>query len=142
MIDPILTFLRIESPVLRKHIKQLVKFGMTGGIGSFIDLSALTLFVEYVGFPELLGGILSSLIAVTVVFTVNKFFTFRNHERTFAKQIAKFMLIYSMAFAMNIALYSLLLQFGLQYIIAKLSAILIIAVWNYYFSHSFIFKQK
>ena len=119
-----------------------MKFGMTGGIGSVVDLSTLTLFVEYFGLPKLYGGILSSILAVIIVFTVNKFFTFRNHERAFAKQIAKFILVYSMAFAMNVALYSLLLQLGLYYLLAKMLAIDMIALWNYYFSHSFIFKQK
>ncbi len=127
---------------MRKHAKQLIKFGFTGGIGSCVDLGSLALIVEYAHIRPLIAGILSSLIAVTIVFTFNKFFTFRNHERQFAKQIAKFALVYGIAFCMNIALYSFLLSTGLQYVVAKLSAILIIAVWNYILSNSFIFKQN
>lgn len=127
---------------MQTHIRQLLKFGMAGGFGSLVDLVALTFFVEYFHMSKIIAGIFSSFLAVIVVFTVNKFFTFRNHERTFARQIAKFALVYSMAFAMNIAVYSLLLQTGLHYIIAKFAAIGLIAMWNYYFSHTFIFKKS
>lgn len=127
---------------MRKHVSQGLKFAICGGLGAGIDLGSLTVFVEILDLSPHVGYVFSTLIAVSIVFVGNKFFTFRNHEKKYVSQILKFALVYGCAVAFNIGLSSLFFVSGIHYVVSKIFAIGIVAVWNYSLSHGFIFKKS
>lgn len=132
----------LHHPTVRKHVSQGLKFAICGGIGASIDLLSLTILVEFFGFSPHWGYVISTLLAVSVVFVGNKFFTFRNHEKRYVSQILKFALVYGCAVIFNIGLASFFFWAGLHYLVAKVLAIGIVALWNYSLSHGFIFRQS
>jgi putative flippase GtrA len=134
------SFLRHQS--VRRHASQLWKFVVCGGIGFTIDLLSLTLFVEWFSMDERIAVVVSSIVGATFVFFANKFFTFRNTEQRYGSQITKFALVYGVAIASNAVISNLLLWFGVYYLLAKIIAVAIGAVWNYALSHGFIFKKS
>lgn len=131
----------LHHPVVRKHVSQGLKFGICGGIGASIDLGWLTILVEIFGVDPHVGYVFSTFLAVSVVFLGNKFFTFRNHEKKYLHQAMKFALVYGCSVIFNISLSSLFFLGGMHYVLAKIFAIGIIALWNYFLSHGFIFKK-
>lgn len=132
----------IHHPSVRKHVSQLWKFMIVGGLGAMIDLGSLTVFVEAFGFREEYSVFPSTILAVIVVFTLNKFFTFKNHEGGTGGQALKFAFVYGVAILSNVTISALLITIGVHYLAAKIIAIGCGAVWNYALSHGFVFRKK
>lgn len=137
MIASAISYLR-RYPLLKK----VVKFCITGGIAALIDLGGATVMVEYLAVPEEAAVVVSPLISVIFVFFSNKFFTFRDGSRGYAKQITKFALVYGFAIVLNGFVSNFFLWLGFYYLIAKCFAIAIGAVINFVLSHFFVFAQK
>lgn len=141
-----------KSTHVRKHVSQLWKFAIAGGIGSVIDLGSLTLFVEYFGINPWLAFPLSTIPAVLAVFIINKFFTFKNRERSYKSQLLKFSLVYGVAIVLNLLTSYALFWLGMRLfgdglrevyvaLLARAGAIAIGAAWNYTLSNGFVFKK-
>jgi putative flippase GtrA len=132
----------LQNEAVKTHASQLWKFIICGVIGFACDATSLTLFVEFFHIDPRIAVILSSFVGAVFVFFANKFFTFRNREKSYGNQVMKFLIVYGLSIAMNALLSNLLLWIGVQYFIAKMVAVGIGAVWNYMLSHGFIFKKK
>lgn len=138
---------------VRKHASQIWRFAIAGGTGSIIDLGTLTLLIKYGGVSPNIAFIISTLLAVTVVFLINKYFTFGNKDKNLMHQAMKFALVYGVAIVVNIGMSSFFFWIGSKYLtgvidevyialIAKAIAIGIGAVWNYTLSHGFVFRKN
>ena len=138
---------------VRKHVSQLWKFAIAGGIGSIIDLGSLTLFVEYFDIHPWYAFPLSTIPAVTAVFLINKFFTFKNRERKVGSQLLKFAMVYGVAIVLNLLMSYAFYWIGVRLLgdilrdvhialLARVGAIAIGAAWNYTLSHGFVFKKN
>lgn len=142
-----------RHPSFRKHVSQLWKFAIAGGIGSMIDIGSLTLLVQYGQLDPKVAFIPSTLMAVVVVFLINKHFTFANKEKRYASQAMKFALVYGVAVTLNIVMstgfywigeriLSTVLPVVALAVLSKMGAIAVGALWNYTLSHGFVFKKK
>ena len=132
----------IQHPRVRRHAPKFLRFAIVGGTGAFIDLTTLHVFVQYLQMSEYLAPICSTLISVTFVFLANKFFTFRDQEKRYAGQVAKFAMVYGIAITANIATTTFLIWLGVHYLLAKVIAIGLGVFWNYAMSHGFIFRKQ
>lgn len=130
-----------QHPTVRTHAPQLMKFALAGGMGSLIDLTTLAFLTRIIGVPPEIAFFFSSLIGATFVFVVNKFMTFRHHDVPWPKQLLKHYSVYGPALVANFFL-SNLLFLVLPDLAAKLVAIGIIAVWNYLWSHHYVFRRS
>ena len=143
----------LQHKAVRTHLSQIWKFAIAGGIGSIVDLSSLTVFIEYFGLSPKVAFLPSSGLAVIFVFLINKFFTFHNRERAYANQVFKFAMVYGVAILLNLGMSYTFLWIGTSLfgttvrevylaLAARVLAIGIGAFWNYTLSHGFIFKKK
>lgn len=112
-----------------------------GGLGASVDFSLLFLLVQLLGVSPYIGYIGSTSVALVVVFFMNKYFTFRNHEHG-REQFVKFLLVYGVGFLFNVGIASFLFWSSLHYMLAKVCAIALVAFWNYALSHGFVFKRR
>ncbi len=140
------------SPAVRRHLSQLWKFGVCGGIGTTLDLIVVTILIRTYSISPYVAYVPSTIVGASFVFVVNKFFTFKSRSTRIGKQIAKFALVYGAAFGLNLLCSWTLLWFFSNYLfpkdklyfaamVARVIAIGIIAIWNYSLSHGFIFKE-
>ena len=130
----------IQHPRFRRHLSQGWKFMVVGGTGAAIDLGTQRLFV-YEGFSPYTATILSTLIAVTWVFLLNRVFTFRSKGKV-EKEGSRFALVYGVSIVANILITSGLVWLGVHYTLGKIIAIGACVSWNYLMSHSFVFRSK
>jgi len=140
--EAFLSVLRIRSPRLYVHVKQGIKFIMSGGIGSLIDMVSLTAFVALLKIHPNVAFYLSSFCGAMTVFFLNKHITFRNKEKAYRKQIAKFWMVYGPAIFLNGVISTILRAMGVPYLLAKAIAIGLLIPINYMLSHGFIFRKK
>jgi len=107
-----------------------------------LDLLSLSFFVEYGGINPAYAVILSSCVGAAFVFVANKFFTFRNREKSYGSQVFKFVLVYGVSILANSVIANVLLWLGAHYMLAKIVAVAVGALWNYALSHGFVFKKN
>lgn len=129
----------LNHPTVKTHAPQLIKFGLTGGAGSILDLGTLTLLTRVLEVPAEAGFLFSSIVGSTFVFVVNKFVTFK-HRGAWMPQLLKHYTVYGPAIIANFLL-SNVLFLVLPDIAAKVIAIGVIALWNYLLSHHYVFKK-
>lgn len=130
----------LQHPTVRKHGPQLLKFGLTGGAGSVIDVATLTFITRALSVPAEVGFLFSSIVGATFVFFVNKHFTFKHSSADWGNQLLKHYTVYGPAIIANFLL-SNALFLVLPDLVAKFVAIGVIAVWNYLMSHHYVFKK-
>ncbi|SNT18179.1 Putative flippase GtrA (transmembrane translocase of bactoprenol-linked glucose) [Asanoa hainanensis] len=63
-------------------VKELGKFGTVGGIAFLVDLVIFNLLISGDGTPPLLAKTISTVIAATLAFVGNRFWTWRHRERS------------------------------------------------------------
>jgi len=130
----------LNHPTVRTHGPQLMKFALTGGAGSILDLGTLTLLTRVLSVPAEIAFLASAFVGATFVFFVNKHFTFKHRGNAFWPQLLKHYTVYGPAIIANFLL-SNALFLVMPDIAAKFIAIGVIAVWNYTMSHHYVFKK-
>ncbi len=118
-----------------------MKFIVCGLTGFIIETSILTLLVELTHLDPRIAKLPAGLVSVTFVYFFNKYVTFGNKERS-ASQTARFVMVYTSAFALNYLVFALLVHVGMQYLMAQVVTVGSIAVLNYILSHGFIFRKE
>lgn len=136
--DPMKRFL--NHPTVKTHGPQLLKFGLTGGAGSILDMGTLALLTRVLDVPAEAAFLFSALVGATFVFFVNKYFTFKHRGASFLPQLLRHYTVYGPAIIANFLL-SNVLFLVLPDLAAKFIAIGVIAVWNYLLSHHYVFKR-
>jgi putative flippase GtrA len=130
----------LNHPIVRTHGLQLLKFGLTGGAGSILDLGTLTVLTRVFSVPAEVAFLLSAFVGATFVFFVNKYFTFKHRSSAFLPQLLKHYTVYGPAIIANFLL-SNALFLVMPDLAAKFVAIGVIAVFNYLLSHHYVFKK-
>lgn len=140
------------------HATQGMKFITCGLLGAVMEFSILKVLIGHYGVTPFIAYLPSALIPATFVFFFNKYVTFRAVGQT-SSQTRRFILVYVVAFCINYLLSSTLYSFGSVILrgqmfygleltdpriayLAKAMAIGITAVFNYCFSHYFIFRKE
>ncbi|MEV0715945.1 GtrA family protein [Asanoa sp. NPDC050611] len=62
-------------------VKEFGKFGVVGGIAFLVDLLIFNLLISGAGTPPLVAKTISTVIAATLAFVGNRFWTWRHRER-------------------------------------------------------------
>lgn len=139
--------------------KQFIKFGLTGSMGAIIDYGSYITMTRFIGWDEVylvLGyeiigaNVVSVLLAIAVMFFVNKYWTFRNTEKNVVQQGAGYVALNLTTFVFNQILTSffafrvpiIAALFGAQKdLIAKALAIGLILFVNFAGSKFLVFRR-
>jgi putative flippase GtrA len=94
-------------PALRARfgalVRELSKFGTVGGIAFAIDLAIFNVLLQY-GFESLLAKTISTVLATTVAFVGNRYWTWRDRGHTnMARQYTIFFLLNGVGLAIGLA---------------------------------------
>ncbi|MFA5800347.1 MAG: GtrA family protein [Candidatus Peribacteraceae bacterium] len=152
-------FRLFQDPHLRLHLKQGSKFIVCGLLGAAMEFSILAVLVGRLNITPFIAYIFSAGIPAVFVFFFNRYVTFRSTGDRMADQTGRFIAVYATAFVLNYALSATFYTVGSHYLLgatyagytfqhdhiaygAKVVAIGITAIWNYFFSHYFIFRRK
>ncbi|HHU37426.1 MAG TPA: GtrA family protein [Treponema sp.] len=127
---------------------ELIKFGITGGLGSITNLAIFYVLVDRLSFLPQAVSVLCFVIAGTQNFFINTVWTFKRPSPEKEKvNIHKWILFMSSSLVglfVNIAVLTLLLHFfsfSLQ-TIPQLIGILSGMIFNFVLSKQFVFKVK
>ena len=63
-------------------VKEFGKFGIVGGVAFIVDFILFNLLISSAGEPPLLAKTISTVLAATLAFVGNRFWTWRHRERS------------------------------------------------------------
>ena len=128
-------------------IKQFIKFGITGGLGTITNLVIFFLLVDIAGFPEIPVSILCFIIAGTQNYIIHHIWSFKEYTGNTRISFLKWILFLSgslIGLGINIAvMYTIINNFNLPWkFIAQAFGIAAGMIVNFLISKFFIFKRK
>ena len=135
----------LKLMIRRPTLRQLVKFGIVGWINVAIDFGFLNLFVIYGGLSPLIAGLLSTAMALTNSYLMNRAWTFRGFKGSGEQGIefVSFLAVNGTGGLVNWLIFAALFRFvGLNYNFAKAIAIALTTFWNFFGSKKFVFSKK
>lgn len=122
-------------------VKKLIRFFISGGTAAMVHVGVLALLVEIFGLYPVIASAGGFLVAFGVSFTLQKFWTFRDHDTAAApRQMALYFSIQVSNLLVNMGLMFLLIEVvHVQYLIAQVGVIGVIAIESYYLYTKFVF---
>jgi Predicted membrane protein len=132
-----------NSPLFKRKIVQLFKFGIVGLSGLMIDFSITYFFKEQLHFDPYLANAIGFSFAVVNNYFINKIWTFKNKEKAIIQQFAKFLLVAVIGLALNtLCIYLLHQQLHILFYVSKFMAIVLVFVWNYTINATLTFNKN
>ena len=131
------------SEVIRNLLKfQMVRYGIVGTIGAVIDFGLLNLLVLYLDWNVYLAATVGFTAAASSNYVLNLKWTFRDSpSKHRLVQYGQFILVALLGLMINNGtMYILIENFGWWFNFAKLSAVLVVFVWNYLANRYWTFR--
>ncbi|PST84636.1 glycosyl transferase family 2 [Pedobacter yulinensis] len=124
---------------MEKVFFKILKFGVVGFSGLLIDFGTTWLLKDRLKTNKYLANTVGFSLAVISNFLLNRSWTFQSHNIHWEGEFAKFVAISLIGLLLNTGFLYLLHQSKLKmpFYLAKLSATLIVFIWN--FTANFIF---
>jgi dolichyl-phosphate beta-glucosyltransferase len=126
----------------RKAFLVFLRYAVVGVSGTALDVGSLYVFVDLLHIPVLVAAAMSFVLAVINNFILNKYWTFRNNDRNFRKQIIKFFIVSIVGLALTeISMVILVYFLGIWYIASKLITSVIVLTWNFLANKNWTFTE-
>lgn len=123
------------------QIKRFIRFGLVGFSGVFVDMAIFYLLRDFLGLGLTRSAIFSSEVAILNNFFWNDLWTFgdiSSQQKGVKKQVKRFLKFQVICLAgliLNVLIVNILYNiFGVNEYVAKLIAIAIVTVWNFWFN--------
>lgn len=135
--------------LIKKHAEK-IRFGLVGVINTALDFGVLLLLVKIFKFSAIGGNYISTSIALIFSFFANKKFTFKNNDKTQARQFIVFLVITLVGLwilqplaisGIGFMISGITLNSSVELLIEKLFATLVSLIWNYLMYRKFVFKD-
>ena len=111
---------------------QLIRFCLVGASGYVVNLAVYTLLLKVGGVHYLLAATGSFLVAVTSNYTWNRLWTFRGQRGHVAYQGLRFLVVSTIALAVNLAILAFLVDtLEVGKVLAQAIAIVLVTPWNF-----------
>ena len=122
-------------------VKQIIKFGLVGVLGTFAHYVVLIIGVDYLKQGILISSSLGFIIGAFINHHFNRQFTFSS-EKTYIVTLVQFMISASGLFALNLlVMYLLTDKLSFQYLVAQIITTGIVFFSGFIVNKLFIFKR-
>lgn len=124
--------------------KQIVRYIISGGSAAVVNLSLLYVLTEFFYIWYLVSATLAFISAFGVSFTLQKFWTFKDHKTDdIHKQLSFYLVVILVNLALNALFVYLLVEYtGIWYMFAQIISGLIIAIESFFVYKLVIFRRS
>jgi len=121
-------------------ILQFIKFCVVGASGVAVDFGVTWIFKEAVRINKYAANSMGFLCAATSNYALNRIWTFESHAQDVAAQYVRFLGIAAVGLAINnLVIYLLHGRLRRNFYLAKLFAIGVVTLWNFFMNYFFNF---
>jgi len=125
------------------RLKSLVKFGITGTSGLFIDFFLTWLFKDKFHFNPYLANAIGFTAAVLSNYFINRLWTFKEKQARIAKQLAAFAIVSIVGLLLNSGfIYLFTTLFFINFYVSKAMAVILVFFWNFTANYFFVFRAS
>ena len=126
---------------MNKLIKQILKFGVVGGIAFVIDYALLYALTEFVGIHYLISSIISFSVSVIFNYILSVKWVFDVKKKQGTKEFIIFIILSVIGLGINsLIMYLMVDTLKIHYMISKLVSTFIVMVYNFITRKIFIEK--
>lgn len=128
---------------LIQKYSQIIRYIFAGCVATGSNLAILFVLVHYLKLWYLTGAIISFSLAVVISYLLQKFFVFKNYERSgMHKQFLHFLIYNIVMLGFNtMLLYFFVDIIKVWYLLAQALSAIIIACMNYIYFNKIVFKK-
>jgi putative flippase GtrA len=128
--------------LITNHAKHFIKYTSVGVSAVLADTISLVFLKEVVGISPTFAIIINQLFLIIYVFSLNKYWTFRNTEMPH-KQFVRFCILAGWNYFFSVAsMYIFNEKIGIHYLIVRFSAIILAVSWNFLLYKFWVYKQE
>ena len=121
-----------SSLLTKAFFLKLIKFGVVGFSGVFVDFSITYLLKEKLKVQKYVANACGFIIAASSNYFLNRIWTFHSNNPAVLMEFSKFMLISIIGLGINsLILWTLVSRFKMNFYISKLFAIGVVTLWNF-----------
>jgi len=129
----------IKSIIANKG--QFIKYFTTGAAAFFLDVISLFVLREYYGFGAVRAVMLNQIFILTVVFLVNKYWSFGAKSKN-VNEVGKYLVVVAINYIFAIAwMYSLNNLLGINYLLTRFLNICLAVTWNFFLYRNWVYKE-
>jgi putative flippase GtrA len=124
----------------KTFIVKFLKFGLVGGSGVFVDFFFTWLFKEKFKIQKYVANAIGFTLAATTNWVFNRIWTFHSQNPEMLNEYSRFLLISMVGLGINsFVLWILTDKFKINFYVAKLGAIGVTTVWNFFANYLYTF---
>ncbi len=117
---------------MNKLIKQLLRFGVVGGIAFLIDYLLLYVLTEYINIPVMFSSVISFSVSVIFNYILSTKWVFDTKKKQGIKEFIIFIVLSLIGLGINqIIMYLGINKINIYYMIVKLFATVIVMIYNF-----------
>jgi len=118
------------------------RFGVVGVSGMVVDFGLTYFFKEKVKLNKFVANSIGFICAATSNYILNRIWTFNSNNPEIGLQFMKFFVVSTIGLGINSAFLWLFNQkFGVKFYLAKLFAIGITLIWNFFINYLYTFAS-
>lgn len=128
----------------RPALRQFIKFCIVGAWNTVIDFLVYLALTRLIYIYYVAATIVSFLVAATISYFLNKFWTFRDYQKDrMARQYLRFIVIGSIGALLSATiLFSTVHFFRFYDLVGKMTAVVVVVIWNFFANKKWTFKEQ
>ena len=128
----------MDGVLSQSFFLKFLKFGVVGFSGVFVDFSITYLTKGKLHIPKYIANAIGFSTAATTNYFFNRIWTFKSNNPEVMIEFTEFFAISMIGLAINtLILWLLVSKFKMNFYVAKIFAIAVVTVWNF-FANAFI----
>jgi len=113
------------------------------GAAAIVDITLLFVLIEFLEISYLFSNVISYSLGMIVNFSLNKTLNFRNKSKEVFSQFSIFVGIALLGLVVNeLVLFTLVDGFNINYVLAKVFALIVAGLFNYFGHKTYTFKKN
>ena len=126
---------------MEKLFKQIIKFGIVGGLAFLIDYSLLYVLTEFLKIHYLYSSIISFIVSLIFNYIASIKWVFDVSQKQTLKDFIIFIILSTIGLGINqFVMYVMVEKINVWYMFSKIVATAIVMVWNFITRKIFIEK--
>jgi len=122
--------------------REFAKYFIVGFSGVFIDMGTLILLKEKFGMHPTMAVSINAFITLAYNFTLNKYWSFRNHAMPH-KQIIRYLILAGANYVFSVGIMHVGADWlGYDYRLVRLATIAVMVAWNFFLYKYWVYRVE
>lgn len=119
---------------------KFLKFGVVGFSGVFVDFGFTYICKEWLKIQKYISNAIGFTIAASSNYYLNRIWTFNSHNPEIAVEYGRFLFISAIGLLIStLVVYLLVTKVRMNFYVAKLLAIVVVTIWNFFINLNYTF---